>query len=147
MNNEAGFKFEEVNPPTYGLAKADKKIRTTNTDIKVDTTTILAVEIDGIRFEADERFPWITIYSWNEATLTRLDEIDGLDDNLKSIGTLEDLKVVALNWYFNNVEIVSEVDMKKEVEKTTQEVEVQEQSIKIHLDGKEIFRFVQKKSY
>lgn len=116
MNNDFLTLEEcEVNPPVWSdekreaegsvaLAKQSKKIKTTITDMDIQTTSILAVEINKLRFEIDERFPWITIYQWNEANLTRIDEID--EDFTIEIQTLEQLKVAALNWYFDNVEVV-----------------------------------------
>ncbi len=39
-----------------------KMIKTTDADIKVETTTTLVVEIGELCFEVDERFPWINVY-------------------------------------------------------------------------------------
>lgn len=82
-----------------------KKIKTTDTNLRVDTSTCLVVDINGTRFVLDERYPWIEILELcNSEYYKNIDEID--EDFVTEIRTLEDLKVVAMNWYFNNVEIV-----------------------------------------
>ena len=98
-----------------------KIIKTTDMDINIDTSTILVVEIGMTTFELDERFPWVKIYSTDGESKDLITEIDS--KQVQEIVSHEDLKIFALNWYFNNVEIV------KSVERTAQEVQVQEQSI------------------
>lgn len=97
-----------------------KMIKTTDTNITADTTTILVVEIGMLNFELDERFPWVTVYSLGGESKEFIEEIN--DGDTAAIVGHEELKRFALNWYFNNVEIV------EKLERTAQEVPVQEQS-------------------
>lgn len=85
----------------------NKKIKTTDADMRVTTTTIEVVNINGIRFEHDEELISVQVYCEEQdgAERTLIDEFE--PEN--SVINLEDLKVVALNWYFSNVEIVKEV--------------------------------------
>ena len=39
-----------------------KMIKTTDTDIKIEESIILVVEIVTLSFEIDERYPWIDVY-------------------------------------------------------------------------------------
>lgn len=78
-----------------------KKIKTTDTNIDINTTNIEVVEISGISFEKDERYPWIDIYQIGNEAKEFIEQID--DEEI--IG-YEDLKIFALNWFFNNVEVV-----------------------------------------
>lgn len=78
-----------------------KKIKTTDTNIDINTTNIEVIEISGISFEKDERYPWIDIYQIGNEAKEFIEQID--DEEI--IG-YEDLKIFALNWFFNNVEIV-----------------------------------------
>jgi len=72
--------------------------------MEVNTTTIEVVEINGVRFEHDEQLVEIEVYS-KEGTL-----VDVIEEELQSpVIDFEDLKREALNWYFNNVEIVKEI--------------------------------------
>lgn len=99
-----------------------KMIKTTNADIKVDTSTTLVVEIGELCFEVDERFPWINVYKiTNFIKKEFITEID--EDDMPVFVEHEELKRYCLNWYFNNVEIIAS----EELERTAQEVPVQEQ--------------------
>lgn len=81
-----------------------KMIKTTDTNLKVDTSTILVVEIGTLSFEADERYPWIDVYSIGGEGKEFVTQIA---DELTPIFVDHDkLKRFCLNWYFNNVEIV-----------------------------------------
>lgn len=125
MSKELDFKFGEVNPPVYAtisenkadgtlaLSKSSKKIKTTNSDMEIRCTNHLVVEINSFKFIFDEELPhWVTILSCtNGADFESIDELD--DDLILEISTLDDLKRVALNWYFDNVEIVKEIDIFK----------------------------------
>lgn len=88
-----------------------KKVKTTNTNMEIKCTTHLVVDINSFRFIFDEEMPhWITILDCtNGEDFESVDEING--ENVCSIRTLEDLKRVAVNWYFNNVEVVDEIDI------------------------------------
>lgn len=86
-----------------------KKIKTTDTDITVNTSTALIVEIGSLSFEVDERFPWVSVYLNSDKRKELIDEID--EDDTPTIVEHQELKRVALNWYFSNVEIVSEEEM------------------------------------
>ena len=101
----------------------EKMIKTTNSDIKVDTSTTLVVEIGELCFEVDERFPWINVYKIADFVKKEfITEID--EDDMPTFVDHEELKRYCLNWYFNNVEIIASENL----ERTAQEVPVQEQS-------------------
>ncbi len=87
-----------------------KMIKTTDADMRINTTTIEVVEINGIRFEHDEQLFEIQVYATN-SDCTEKDLVDTIEEDLENpvIG-FEDLKRVVLNWYFNNVEIVKEIN-------------------------------------
>ncbi|HBL06455.1 MAG TPA: hypothetical protein DDZ33_05890 [Clostridium sp.] len=87
-----------------------KMIKTTDADMRINTTTIEVVEINGIRFEHDEQLCEIQVYATN-SDCTEKDLVDTIEEDLENpvIG-FEDLKRVVLNWYFNNVEIVKEIN-------------------------------------
>lgn len=98
-----------------------KMIKTTDTEVKVDESTILVIEIGTLSFEVDERFPWISVYLTGEESKEFITEID--EEDMPVFTNHEELKRFCLNWYFNNVEIVNEA-------RTAPEVPVQEQSSK-----------------
>lgn len=81
-----------------------KMIKTTDTDIKVDTSTILVIEIGILSFEVDSRFPWINVYLIGGESKEFVTEID--EDDMPIFVEHEELKRFCLNWYFNNVEII-----------------------------------------
>lgn len=109
-----------------------KMIKTADTNIEVDTATISVVQIGTLSFEVDERYPWIDVYNIGGENKEFVLQID--DEDMPIFVQCEVLKRYCLNWYFNNVEIVSD----EELERTAQEVSVQEQVIKVTLDGSEI---------
>lgn len=88
----------------------DKRIKTTDADMRVSTTTIEVVDINGVRFEHDEQLPCVQVYMTNCDGEERelLEEIE--ETETEPIVGFEDLHRVALNWYFNNVEIVKEIN-------------------------------------
>lgn len=98
-----------------------KMIKTTDTDIKIEESTILVVEIGTLSFEIDERYPWIDVYLTGGESKEFVTQID--EENMPVFVEHEELKRYCLNWYFNNVEIV------KNLERTAQEVPVQEQYV------------------
>lgn len=109
-----------------------KMIKTTDTNIEVETSEILVVQIGTLSFEVDERYPWIDVYNIggeNKEFITQIDEED-----MPIFVEHEELKTYCLNWYFNNVEIVSD----EELERTAQEVPVQEQFNQISTGSKTI---------
>lgn len=85
-----------------------KMIKTTDTEVKVDTSTILVVEIGTLSFEVDERFPWIDVYLTGGESKEFITEID--EDDIPTFVNHEELKRYCLNWYFNNVEIIEKVE-------------------------------------
>lgn len=98
-----------------------KMIKTTDTDIKIEESTILVVEIGTLSFEIDERYPWIDVYLTGGESKEFVTQID--EENMPVFVEHEELKRYCLNWYFNNVEIIASED----IERTAQEVPVQEQ--------------------
>ncbi len=107
-----------------------KMIKITDTDIKIEESTILVVEIGTLSFEIDERYPWIDVYLTGGESKEFVTQID--EENMPVFVEHEELKRYCLNWYFNNVEIV------KNLERTAPEVPVQEQYITLKIDGSEI---------
>lgn len=107
-----------------------KMIKTTDTDIKIEESIILVVEIGTLSFEIDERYPWIDVYLTGGESKEFVTQID--EENMPVFVEHEELKRYCLNWYFNNVEIV------KNLERTAPEVPVQEQYITLKIDGSEI---------
>ncbi|MDC4242593.1 hypothetical protein NE398_20940 [Clostridium tertium] len=101
-----------------------KMIKTTDTDIKIEESIILVVEIGTLSFEIDERYPWIDVYLTGGESKEFVTQID--EENMPVFVEHEELKIYCLNWYFNNVEIIASED----IERTAPEVLVQEQSIK-----------------
>jgi hypothetical protein len=86
----------------------EKMIKTTDTNIAVDTTTILVVQIGRLSFELDQRFPWIDVYSVGGEHKEFVTQID--EEDMPVMVEHEELKRFVLNWYFNNVEIVEKVE-------------------------------------
>ena len=79
-----------------------KRIKTNDKDVRISTTTIDVVTINRFSFEHDEEQPCIGIYKFGQDEGKCPYEVVDISE----IIDLEDLKVFALNWYFNNVEIV-----------------------------------------
>lgn len=93
-----------------------KMIKTTNTDIRVDTSSIMVVEIGDFSFEVDERYPWIDVYltgGEHKEFITQIDEDDTPLFSDSEAG-YENLKRYCLNWFFNNVEIVKDIVVKED---------------------------------
>lgn len=84
------------------------KMKIADTNLEIRTTNQMVVEINSLSFILDEEFPWITVRtSTNGEFHEDIDEIDILnEDGSVQVNSLEELKIVAMNWYFNNVEIV-----------------------------------------
>lgn len=85
-----------------------KMIKTTDTEMKIDTSSILVVEIGTLSFEVDGRFPWINVYAIGGEHKEFVTEID--EDDMPIFVEHEELKRYCMNWYFNNVEIIEKVE-------------------------------------
>jgi len=83
----------------------NKKITMINLDLSIDTGTILYVTIDDLKFSADEDQVTIIVEMENNGSYEFIDEIYLPEDALVLQGH-DDLKRYALNWVFENVEIV-----------------------------------------
>lgn len=85
-----------------------EKIKIVDTNLEIRTTKQTVVEIDSLSFVLDEEFPWVTVrFSKDGEIHEDIDEIDILNgDGSVKVNSLAELKIAALNWYFNNVEIV-----------------------------------------
>ena len=81
-----------------------KMIKRTDTNIEVDTATILVVQIGTLSFEVDERYPWIDVYSIGGENKEFIVQID--EEDMPVFVEHKELKRYCLNWYFNNVEII-----------------------------------------
>ena len=90
----------------------NKKIKTTDTDVRVTTSTIDVVELGGLSFEHDERYPWVDVYHIGDENKEFIDQID--DEDMPTIVSIEDLKILSLNWYSNNVEVVGNIEIVEE---------------------------------
>jgi len=84
------------------------KIKTTDTNLEVDTSTVMIVRAGSFKFEQEEGRPWISIYL--EGTTQEDDSFieEITTDETVGIVDFEDLKRFALNWIFKNVEIVKD---------------------------------------
>lgn len=93
-----------------------KTIKTTNTNIEVNTSSIMVVEISDFSFEVDERYPWINVYTVGNESKEFVEQID--EENMPVFVDCpegyEDLKRYCLNWLFKNVEIVKEITDKED---------------------------------
>lgn len=89
----------------------EKIIKTTNMNMDIRCSKHLVVDINDLRFIFDEEMPyWVVVLSCtNGEDFESIDEID--EDYVVKIHTLDDLKRVAVNWYFDNVEVVKEIDI------------------------------------
>lgn len=83
-----------------------KRIKTNSTDFRVSTSTAMIVNVGTFKFVKNEEYPWIDIYM----TGGEKDEfIEQLDDTEDEPINFDELKVIALNWVFDNVEVAKEV--------------------------------------
>ena len=95
-----------------------KMIKTSNTNIKIELSTINVVKIGDFQFEIEEGYPWVDVYLTGgecKDFVTQIDETDG-----KPIPTGiedEEFKIFCLNWFFDNVEVASETDVQKQINK------------------------------
>lgn len=85
-----------------------KKIKTTDINVKVDTSTILLVEIGTLSFEVDERYPWINVYLIGGENKEFITEID--DKDMPVFVEHEELQRYCFLNYFNNVEIIKKAE-------------------------------------
>ncbi|CAL83935.1 ubiquitin [Clostridium botulinum] len=84
----------------------NKKIKTTDLNLNVSTGTMIYVDIDIFRFLYDQEIYCITVEVLDGENYEFLEEINLEKD--KSNLDHNDLKKFALNWIFENVEIVKE---------------------------------------
>lgn len=81
-----------------------KKITTNDTNFEIVTSTADIVEVGTYKFAKDERYPWIDIFLIGNESDEFLEQIDG--EKASKVIDLEDLKIFALNWIFENVKVV-----------------------------------------
>ncbi|MBY6900236.1 ubiquitin [Clostridium botulinum] len=84
----------------------NKKIKTTDLNLNVYTGTMIYVDIDIFRFLYDEEILCLTIQILNGENFEFYKEVDLPEGEV--IVDHNDLKRFALNWIFENVEIVKE---------------------------------------
>lgn len=84
----------------------DKKIKTTDTGFNILESITEVININSIQFEHNNLELDVDVYIGN-----------GMDDkeyyDSFKIGDNEDFKIACINWYFNNVEVVSEEELNK----------------------------------
>ena len=85
----------------------NKKIKMTSLEMNVNTGTTLYVTIDDLRFSADEEQFNLRVEIENKGEYELIEDI-GLSEN-EIIVDHNNLKRVALNWIFKNVDIVKEI--------------------------------------
>lgn len=79
-----------------------KKVRTTSFNVNVAMG--IYIDIDDYRFLVDEDYPFVRV-----ELVTDGETNEFLDEFECNCINHEDLKVAAINWIFNNVEIVERV--------------------------------------
>ena len=79
-----------------------KKIKVNDFNMDTYFGNIMYVEIDVFRFSKHEDFTWIDVEIEENGEYKFLEEINEED----AVVTHEDLKKIALNWIFNNVEVI-----------------------------------------
>lgn len=79
-----------------------KKIKMDDIDLDVNCGTAMYVDIDVFRFVKDENFPWITV------EMDEGEEYRFLEELKQEVAVVnhEELKKIALNWIFDNVEVI-----------------------------------------
>ena len=82
-----------------------KLLKISNTDLTIETSSIMVVQIGNYYFEIDERFSWIEVYLNGKEHKKFVAEID--EDDMP-LADPDEFKMYCLKWFFNNVEIVKE---------------------------------------
>lgn len=101
----------------------NKKITTTDTDLSISTSKAIIVTIGLFKFSKEEFNSQINIYEIGHENDEFIECI--YEEKEDSILDFKDLEIFAINWIFENVEVVKEIK-----EETAPEVPVQEQSNK-----------------
>lgn len=87
------------------------RIKTKDLNMRIDTHNEMVVRIDDLIFICNEELNSVDIMLGERDQGT--DYIDTVDNESTSrIVDLEDLKTFAVNWFFENVEIVKELEQK-----------------------------------
>lgn len=84
-----------------------KLVKTTETDMRIKQEDVLRVTINSLQFEVADEYPFVQVYDLGNEDKMLVDEID--HDDTPIVSDLDTLRVVALNWYFNNVEVVETI--------------------------------------
>ncbi|MBY6800157.1 ubiquitin [Clostridium botulinum] len=84
-----------------------KKIKTTDLNLNISTGTMIYVDIDIFRFIYDQEIFNLTIEMLDGENFEFYKEVDLPEDEV--IVDHNDLKIFALNWIFQNVEVVKEI--------------------------------------
>lgn len=100
----------------------NKKLITTNTDLAVTTSTAMIVTVGAIKFVKDEEYPWVDVFLTGGEVNEFLIQDD--TEEASKVIDLEDLKVFAINWVFQNVKVAKAIEIE-----TAPEVPVQEQPV------------------
>jgi len=85
----------------------NKKITMTSLEMNVNTGTVFYVTIDDLKFSADEDQFSLVVEIESNGRYELIEEIALPEDEL--IIDHNDLKRVALNWIFKNVDIIKEI--------------------------------------
>lgn len=111
----------------------NKKLITTNTDLAVTTSTAMIVTVGAIKFVKDEEYPWVDVFLTGGEVNEFLIQDD--TEEASKVIDLEDLKVFAINWVFQNVKVAKAIEIE-----TAPEVPVQEQpnTVELRSDSKTV---------
>ena len=87
------------------------KIKPTNENTEINTSTALIIEYLGLKIVIDERFPWVNIYQLGDET-SDIQFIKTVDLE-ESIVEFNEFRAWVLDWVFNNVEIDKNVELEE----------------------------------
>lgn len=90
-----------------------KLVKVLSTEFNISTSTAMVIETAGLKFILDERFDWVDVYTLKDQTSDEslIKQVDLKEDEV--ITTFEEFKVFVLNWIFENVEVVENIDNKE----------------------------------
>lgn len=81
-------------------------------DIKIDTSNIMVIDVAELRFQLDERFPWIDVLIMDD-TDTGYSFVEQIELEEKISMTEEEFRVFSINWYLKHTEFLTVVELEK----------------------------------